>query len=578
MEQFQQSDFAETTVDLKEYFYLFWSWAWLIALAGILAGAAAYVVSINTLPIFETSTRLLVSAPPATTSSIDTSGMVNTQTMTSTYSQMLLDRPVLQGVIDQLKLSITPDELKKTISVDVVINTQLLVITVDNPDPMQAANIANAMDSVFAARIRELQSERYAASRDGLAKQVSDMEGQITDTNNQIAATKDTATLEQLQARLTQYRTLYSNLVTSYEQIRLAEEQTSTNVVVSEPASVPYIPVSPKTTRNTLLAVVAGMLLAGGAVFAGDTLDDTIKDPEELRRRFNLPILGMIASHQTKDNKPITQVEPRSPTSEAFRALRTNITFAAVDRPLRRIMITSPTPKDGKTTISSSLAVVLAQAEKQVVLIDADLRRPQIHRKFGIHNRIGLADLFVRPLDALAGMVKSVDIPGLAVITSGGLPPNPAELLTSQKMIEILDRLNQDFDVILIDTPPVLTVTDAAALASAMDGVILVAKPGSTKLSAFQQTVVQLRAVGARLLGVVLNEVNPVSRKYGYYYNRYYSKYSYQYQQTGAGPAKIKQPDKIFQPEMDKSLQADVGILYPAEPDRILPQLKIKNK
>ena len=165
MEQFEQREVAETTVDLKEYFYLFWSWGWLIAIAGILAGAAAYVVSINTQPIYETSTRLLVSAPPST-SSIDASAMVNTQTMTSTYSQMLLDRPVLQGVIDQLKLNTTADVLKKSISVDVVTNTQLLVITVNDPNPTQAANIANAMAQVFAARIRELQSQRYAASRD----------------------------------------------------------------------------------------------------------------------------------------------------------------------------------------------------------------------------------------------------------------------------------------------------------------------------------------------------------------------------------------------------------------------------
>lgn len=194
-----------------------------------------------------------------------------------------------------------------------------------------------------------------------------------------------------------------------------------------------------------------------------------------------------------------------------------------------------------------------------------------------MHNRIGLADMFVRPLDALAGMVKAVESPGLAVITSGGLPPNPAELLTSQKMIDILDRLNQDFDLILIDTPPVLTVTDAAALAPAMDGVILVAKPGTTKLSAFQQTVVQLRSVGARILGVVLNEVNPVSRKYGYYYNRYYSKYSYHYQQPATQPVKTKPQEKIFQPEPDKVLQDEVGIIYPAEPDQILPHIRFKH-
>jgi len=585
MEQFEQNEFAEITIDLKGYFYLIWSWAWLIILIGIMAGVVAYVVSINTMPIYQTTTRLLVSAPPASTNSTDVTGMVNTQTMTSTYSQMLLDTPVLQGVIDQLKLNTTPDELKKSISVSVVTNTQLLVITVEDPSPVQAANIANSMAQVFADRIRELQSQRYAASRDGLNTQVTDMENQINDTTKQIAVTTDAAALEQLQARLTQYRTIYSNLVTSYEQIRLAEEQTSTNVVVSEPASVNNIPVSPKIPRNTLLAIMAGMLLAVGAVFAGDTLDDTIKNPEDLRRRFNLPILGMIPWHATPDNKPVTQVEPRSPTAEAFRALRTNITFAAVDRPLRRIMITSPTPQEGKTTISSSLAVVLAQADKQVVLIDADLRRPKVHRKFELHNRIGLTDLFVRPLDALSGIVKFVEIHGLAVITSGGLPPNPAELLTSQKMIDILDRLNQDFDIILIDTPPVLTVTDAAALAPAMDGVIVVAKPGSTKLSSLQQTLVQLRSVGARVLGVVLNDVNPKSRKYGYYYNRYYSKYSYQYQKPAGEQKKVKEPDKVFQTEPDKVLQAQAdGLLnsdpdnvFRSEPDQMLPQLKIKN-
>ena len=568
MERFEQSELSESTIDIKEYFYLFWSWAWLIVLAGVLAGAAAYVVSIRTTPVYQTSTRLLVSAPPASTNSMDVTGMVNTQTMTSTYSQMLLDQPVLQGVIDQLKLSTTPDDLKKSIAVGIVINTQLLTVTVNDTDPQRAANIANAMASVFADRIRQLQSQRYAASRDGLAKQVSDMDGQITDTSNQISVTTDPATLQQLQARLTQYRTIYSNLVTNYEQIRLAEEQTSTNVLVSESASVPYVPVSPKTTRNTLLAVVAGILLAAGAVFAVNTFDDTIKNPDEIRRKFDLPILGMIARHESPSDKPSALAAPRSPTAEAFRSLRTNITFAAVDRPLRRIMVTSPTPKDGKTTVSSNLAVVLAQGEKRVVLIDADLRLPQIHRKFGLNNRIGLTDLFVQSLDALAGVVNFVYTPHLAVITSGRLPPNPAELLTSQKMTKILDRLNQNFDLVVIDTPPVLTVTDAAALAPAVDGVILVAKPGRTKLGAFQQSLEQLRAVGACVLGVVLNEVNPKSRQYGYYYNRYYSKHTHYYEQGGSKPTRNQQSASLPQTEVVQDLQA--------KSDKLLPQFRIK--
>ena len=456
MDHFEIRERTESAVDIKEYFYLIWSWAWLIVLAGVLAGAAAYVVSVRTTPIYEASTRLLVSAPPAI-SGVDPTALVTAQTIPTTYSEMLLDRPVLQGVIDQLKLNTTPEDLKKkTITVDTVMNTQLLVITVEDPDPQRAADVANAMASVFAGRIRELQSQRYSASREGLAKQVADMEQQITTTSSQIAAIQqqmdavatqtavvsdtdercrdadtagrtqtaeasakstapaaaapaiaDQATLAQLQARLTQYRTIYSSLVTSFEQVRLSEDQTSTNVVVSEPAVAATLPVRPKTTQNTVLAAVAGMLLAVGAVFAIETLDDTIKNPEEIRRKFNVPILGMIAWHESPKDKPIALAEPRSPTAEAFRSLRTNITYAAVDRPLRRLMITSSTPQEGKTTVASNLAVVFSQNEKLVLLMDADMRRPQIHRKFGLQNRIGLSDLFVQPLETIASVIQA---------------------------------------------------------------------------------------------------------------------------------------------------------------------------
>jgi capsular exopolysaccharide synthesis family protein len=532
MNQFEQNEATETPVNLMEFFYLLWSWAWLILLAGLLAGIAAYIISINTTPMYETSIRLLVSDPPVMRS-LDTSAMLSTQTMTSTYAEMLVDRPVMQGVIDKLDLRMTSDELKPSISVEIVRNTQLLVVTVQDTNPLRASDIANTIATVFTDRIRELQSQRYASTQEGLAKQVSDMEKQIEETNRAITSESDPAQLLQLQSRLTQYRSLYSNLVTNYEQVRLAEAQTSTNVFVSEPASVPRDPVSPKTALNTLLAIVAGMLLAAGAVFAIDTLDDTIKNPDEIRQRFNLTVLGVISRHEMVNGKPICLTQPRSPVAEAFRTLRTNITFAAVDAPLRRILITSSTPQEGKTTISSNLAVVLAQAEKPVVLIDADLRRPQIHSKFGLPNRLGLTSLFLHSTESMNGLVQKIEGTRLGVVTSGGLPPNPAELLTSQKMTGILNQLNQDFELIVIDSPPVLTVTDAVALSPGMDGVILIAKPGVTKNSALKQTIEQLQAVGAHVLGVVLNEVNPGSRKYGYYYHRYYSKYSHYYEKDG---------------------------------------------
>jgi Mrp family chromosome partitioning ATPase len=211
----------------------------------------------------------------------------------------------------------------------------------------------------------------------------------------------------------------------------------------------------------------------------------------------------LIAQHESPDEKPISLYQPRSPVTECFRSLRTNTTFAGVDKPLRRILVTSATPQEGKTTITSNLAVVLAQNEKKVALIDADLR-PH-------------------------GVIQNDEVSKLAIITSGKLPPNPAELLTSQKMAQFLEMLNREYDMILLDTPPVLNVTDAVALSTKVDGTILVAKPGVTKLKDFQQALEQLKAVGAHVLGVVLNEVDPRNRRYGYYYHRYYSKYSNYY-------------------------------------------------
>ena len=151
----------------------------------------------------------------------------------------------------------------------------------------------------------------------------------------------------------------------------------------------------------------------------------------------------MIARHEQINEKPIVLTEPRSLTAEAFRSLRTNITFASVDAPLRRIMITSPTPQDGKTTISANLAVVLAQGEKKVILLDADLRRPYIHHKFGLFNRFGLTNLFVDLLNGFESVIQFNSVSSLGLITSGPLPPNPAELLTSQKMSRILDQLTR---------------------------------------------------------------------------------------------------------------------------------------
>jgi len=347
--------------------------------------------------------------------------------------------------------------------------------------------------------------------------------------------------IDQLETRLTQYRQIYASVLASYEQVRLAEAQTTTSFIQVEMAVPPTGAIRPQILRNTLLAAIVGLMLAVGVIFAIEFLDDTIRDPETITSMTGLPVLATISRHNQTNYEPITQSHPRSPVSESFRSLRTNVKYASVDKPVRRLIITSPTPEDGKTTIATNLAIALAQGGSQVVLIDADLRRPRVHKVFGLENKFGLSSLFVQPEIYLDGNFQAVKTENLHVLPSGGTPPNPSELLGSRKMNEILKQLEEKFDIILLDTPPVLTVTDAVALSSSVDGVMVVAKIGKTKQAALLQAIEQLRQVNANIVGIVINDVDTRSARYYYYYrNYYYDHYSSYYSDSADGSTSKK--------------------------------------
>lgn len=209
--------------------------------------------------------------------------------------------------------------------------------------------------------------------------------------------------------------------------------------------------------------------------------------------------------------------DPKSPVVEAFRSLRTNISFASVDRPYKIILVTSPTPSDGKSTVTANLAMVMAQAGNSVLLVDADLRKPRQHHIFEIANIKGLVNTMVQN-EALSTVIQPGPIDGLSLITSGPIPPNPSELLASNKMAAFLNDVRDDFDIVLIDSPPVIAVTDAALLATRVDGVILVIKSGVTRIDLINNAIEQLKKANEKFLGVVLNQVKITPGDYNYYY------------------------------------------------------------
>ena len=350
----------------------------------------------------------------------------------------------------------------------------------------------------------------------------------------------------QLQTALNQYQNSYYYLLQSYESVKLAEAQSTSIVVQKDPAVPNRSPIQPQPVRSALLAAVVGLMIAAGIVFLIEFLDDSIRDPQEITRKWGIPILGTIITYNPAKDSPgglVTAKQPRAPVSEAFRSLRANLQFASIDMPIHSLLVTSASPEDGKTTIAANLASVIAQSGREVVVVDADLRRPKIHKVFQLSNRLGLTNQFLQTQDLFDGTIKNTEIANLHVITSGNLPPNPSELLGSGRMVEILHQLSEQFNTIVVDTPPMLAVSDAVVLAPLVDGVIVVVKPTVTKRVALKRVIEQLQQVKANLIGVVLNDVKVSHSRYYYYrgyeYHRKYGKgYQYTYSsQSSTEPA-----------------------------------------
>ncbi|MBI3287218.1 MAG: CpsD/CapB family tyrosine-protein kinase [Chloroflexi bacterium] len=229
-----------------------------------------------------------------------------------------------------------------------------------------------------------------------------------------------------------------------------------------------------------------------------------------------MPKERIASSPDSGAERLITLAEPRSPWSEAYRALRTNLEFSSLDRPLRTLLVTSPGPEEGKSTILANLAVTLAQADKKVILVDGDLRRPSLHELFGLPNGRGLTNMFLEEKAWQRPPLQQTSVPNLILLPSGPTPPNPAELLASPRTEQIIARLSERADLLLFDAPPVVAVTDAALLAAKLDGVLLVIQAGRTKREQAQRAIALLEKVNARLVGAALSNVK-LDRSMEYY-------------------------------------------------------------
>jgi capsular exopolysaccharide synthesis family protein len=438
------------------------NWILIVAgtLIGLLVGGAA---SILVKPTYTAETQLFVAIQGSGSVQELQQGNTFSQARVQSYVKTVESPVVLQPVIDSLGLPVTSDELSSRVTAITDINTVLITIAVSDTSPAQAAAIAQAVADSLIRAVDTLEKPRT-----GGASPVS--------------------------------------------------------LSVIKPAIAPPSPSAPNTQRNLTVGMLLGLALGVGVAALRTTMDNRIRGELDLRRVTDSPLLGGISFDQDALKKPLlTQAAAQSPRAESFRQLRTNLQFSNVSGRAKTVLVTSSLPGEGKSTTATNLAIALAQAGQAVCLVDADLRRPMINEYLGLDGSAGLTTALVGAAE-VNDLLQPWGEDNFFVLTSGQIPPNPSELLGSDEMKHLVARLEQAFDTVIIDAPPLLPVTDAAVLSQHASGIVVVVGAQKIKRQDLEKSLSALEMVGATLLGVVLNRL-PVKGpdSYEYSYHRYES-------------------------------------------------------
>ena len=410
-------------------------------------------------PIYQAQTTVVIAKSDATAlenSSAATLNDINaSQKLVSTYSEIAKSELVLNQVIENLGLHESAKDLSKNLSIKPVDDTAILGITAKDQNPRLAATIANEVASVFANKVAEIYK---------------------------------------------------------------VENVTQLSVAVA-----PEFPANNTLTRDLILAVVIAVLGVTGFAFLRFYLDDTVKHSDEVEKTIGLPMTGRISKGDVRGRKAgselIAEKSPKAIVSENIKSLRTNLQFTAIDGDLRSILVTSTNAGEGKSFVSTNLAISFAQTDKRVLLVDCDLRKGRVHRLLGIPNVGGLSNLLTGSLKNLGSYIRNTEINNLDVITCGTYPPNPSELLASKKNARLIKILCDHYDIVIFDGAPIGGLADSVILSSLVDETLIVVKDGSTTRSDLLAVKGELEKVGAKIAGIVFNMVNRKSNKY---YNSYY--------------------------------------------------------
>jgi len=555
-------------MELLEYWKIIRKRLWLIVLLMAVSTASATYYSLQQVPLYRTTTTLFLN-PSSPSPLLPYYVTLSAKSLANTYAEFMRTRSFAQLVAEEMGDEITLEEVLGAISTHYVEDTQFFKINAIHTDSEKAQKLADTTAQVFIAEnisrqqaeqeqiqaqqspAKELERQQLQELQQSLqdeldyyGRQIERLQAQITELESSPPSEEVDQRALALRQELISNQSLrvevLSSLVQTQASLAVGEVSNVDTAVVVDAAPLPIAPLPQQTLQNILLALVASLGLGVGLAFLLEYLDYTIRTPEELDAIYGMATLGVIGVIQSGDGtgarreQIVALTQPRSPIAEAFRSLRTNIQFASPDEPVHSLLITSAGPGEGKTLTAANLAVSLAGGGSRVILVDADLRKPRQHRLFEVTKEPGFTNLVIDQQGDLEDYLKPTAVENLRVLPSGTAPPNPAELLGSPRAAEVMEQLKEHADVVVYDTPPAATVTDAVVMSPRVDAVLQVVWAGGTRRDLVRQGRTILEKVGARVLGPVLNRVS--LSDLGYY--SYYYYYGYYRDDDGREPEK----------------------------------------
>jgi non-specific protein-tyrosine kinase len=481
-------------VELKQYFNIIVRRKWIIIITTIAFTLLAAILTFLMTPQYESSTTLRV----ATVENIN-----YTQILMNTYAQIVTSSTAKDELKKELEITGSP-----TIRVELIPDTELMTITAEAPDPVQAQAIAATAANLLSEQSRDIYSGSGQTTTEILAAQLQEAERELNRARSEYEALlsnspEDTVALGASEQSITLKERTYAVLLEQYESARTSEALIANAVSVVEPANLPTSPSKPNVTLNIVLGVIVGLISGVVLAFIVDNLDTRMHSVEQIESVTRLPTVGTIPASKY-DNLTIARLNNGSyPQVEAFRRLRTNLVSLG-DQDENVVMVTSAQRGEGKSTVIANLAVALAQSGRTVIVVDCDMRLPAIHKVFELPNKRGLTSVLTKDVELEDAILNSV-YPRLTVLTSGPLPPNPTELLGSSQMVELVEELREQYDYVLLDTPALLSVADAAVVTPIADIVVWVVTQGQTRRGDVEAVRRQLINVGAKSVDVVIN-------------------------------------------------------------------------